>query len=260
MVWGLSGNALPAALTLTTDKPEFSRSVINRARLAGYETYWLSNQSRYAQWDFSVSTLAKQANHIDFNDAHFSGLEDDSILLEKLTRILAEPASRGKRLIVLHFFGSHMKFANRYPNEFDVFDDNDALLDSYDNSVLYTDHLQHAIIQLVGSHGGKYLFFADHGLTSPHDKQAPLKHDVRAEPSFESLKVPLLSYPKNQLGVDLGQTLSLFHFECLFVRWAGITARDMDGHQCESKLNSTTITYFDSSLQLRQQNLDTNAE
>jgi len=242
-------SAIPAALTKSTISPDLSKSVINLAKDAGYTTYWVSNHAKASVWDFSVSAIAEQADHTFFFSNDEAGEVYDIELVDKLGKIIAN--RNNKALIVLHFYGSHMSFEDRYPDEYSKFQSGNALLDQYDNSILYTDYVQEETMKLVSSNNGKYLFFSDHGLASP-DGDIPLKHDVRKKPELSSLKVPLFTFPKFNLirNVDNKQTISLYYFECIFSRWSEITSTDLtENNYCNDAVNNNRVHFIDSNLE-----------
>jgi heptose-I-phosphate ethanolaminephosphotransferase len=244
--------SIPSALTKVTQSNDLSKSIINLAKEAGYKTYWFSNQAQLSVYDFTVSAIANQADHSSFISPDQAGLEYDSALIPKLRKTLSAKASGEKLFIVLHFYGSHMEFSDRYPDEYAQFNATDSRLDDYDNSVLYTDALQAEIIDIVSEYAGQYIFFADHGLGNP-DGKIPFKHDGRNPPSLDSISVPLLVAPSdNNLSLDVTQPISLYYFECIFSSWAKITATELtQDNYCSNALNLAKITFVDSHLNTR---------
>ena len=243
-------NSLPAIFTRSDTRNGISKSIINLAKDAGYQTVWLSNQARYSDWDFSLSAIIEQSDHIFFPSSQMPGKDYDYILVDKLAALLKEVKSTKKLLVILHFYGSHMSFKKRYPPEYSVFSGSNPLLDQYDNSVLYTDYIQSEIIRIIAAHQGKYLFFSDHGLGHPEGK-IPLRHDVRETPETDSLKVPLITYPGEKL-FNTQAPISLYYFECFFSVWAGISAAELGEDYCQNKITRSEIQYIDSNLILRK--------
>lgn len=241
--WG----SVPAMLTKTEGIPNMSQSVILLANAADYETYWLSNHAQFGQWDFSISTLAQQTDHQYFSSQADGGTMHDEILVEQLAKVLAEPSK--KKVIFLHFYGSHMNFSDRYPKTFETFRSNNRRLDEYDNSVVYSDYLQAQVLELVEEAGGQYAFFSDHGLGSPNGPLS-LRHDVRTPPDIESLYVPFFFTGDVERDYPSDQPFSMFYFECFFSDWAGIKASELSEQYCSESLNQDSVTYLDANMAL----------
>lgn len=238
-------NSLPAILTKVDAYPVLSKSIVNLAKDAGYEVFWFSNHAKNSRWDFSVSAIAEQAHHTYYASTENAGSVYDVDLVAKLSEV-AERQS-GKTLVFLHFYGSHMMFEKRYPEPYRIFSSADSMLDSYDNSVRYTDFVQGEVLKVVSKKKGKYLFLADHGLGDPEGEIA-LKHDLREPPAVDSLKVPLFTFPKSDLRTQ-DFPVSLYYFECLFSRWAEIAALELaDDGYCVKALSSPEIVYIDSNM------------
>ena len=90
----------------------------------------------------------------------------DAILMKGLRqRIEASP--KHKVLIVLHTSTSHgPKYADKYPKAFEVYKPTATLINAYDNTIRYTDHLLDSLITtLQGMTDWKcaMLFISDHG-------------------------------------------------------------------------------------------------
>lgn len=245
-------SSIPTTLTGLGDKADPSQSLINLAKDAGYKTFWISNQGQFSEWDFVVSALAKQSSADFFLSEEEGGEKYDNVVIEKFKALLNEPTQvdlTGKNLFVLHFYGSHPSFIDRYPVDETYFKTgNNPLIDQYDNSVRYGDKLQREIIDTISPLNGRYVFFADHGMGEPNGSMA-LKHDVRAVPNIESLRVPLLFYPSYEPPPELGSHLSLMKFLCVFAHWANIHADQINTQNCRG---DNVINYFDVNMKLNQ--------
>jgi heptose-I-phosphate ethanolaminephosphotransferase len=248
--------SLPAVLTKSSRTPDLSKSVVNLAKDAGYITYWVSNQASAGTWDFSISSIAEQAHFSSFVSIKEGGSEYDEVLIEQLENILVNKKEKDKIFIVLHFYGSHMNFSERYPQQYNVFTE-DSVLNQYDNSILYADFIQSEIIRIVKSYGGKYLFFSDHGLGDP-DGEIPLKHDVRSDPVIDSLRVPLIFSSKNDSNISINKPVSLYYFECIFSGWSDITSTDLsDGGFCTKNLGRTeSVDFISADLSLLTESIN----
>ncbi|WP_331351945.1 phosphoethanolamine transferase [Cellvibrio sp. UBA7671] len=241
--------ALPATLTMGATTPDFSKSIINLAKDAGYKTYWLSNQGRYGATDRSVAALAHQADVEFFYKSQGFEAGFDSVLIDELNRVLARDSGVKKKLIVLHLYGSHMQFNQRYPQEFDSFKSANSLVDHYDNSILYGDFILDQVINIARKNHGEFLYFADHGLRHA-DLPNPLTHDNVDNPNLDSLHVPLIySVPS---AIKQRTVFSLFYFECLFSEWAQVTADQLAENNYCSNEDAASIHFFDVKLMLRE--------
>tara|TARA_R110000822_G_scaffold32743_11_gene93791 strand:+ start:1447 stop:3126 length:1680 start_codon:yes stop_codon:yes gene_type:complete len=101
----------------------------------------------------------------------------DEILLQRLDQVLTRET--GDQLIVLHQLGSHGPgYYRRYPPSFGRFgpecrrDDafqcaTEALVNSYDNTLLYTDHVLGELVALLEQHSASHdtamIYVSDHG-------------------------------------------------------------------------------------------------
>jgi glucan phosphoethanolaminetransferase (alkaline phosphatase superfamily) len=160
--------------------PSVEPSFLRALQQAGFRTHWISNQSSTGFFDTSVLFHAKDAEQLQFtNPASFSrrGSFDEALLLP-LDRALNQAA--GPIAIVLHTMGSHLAFENRYPTTFDRFqpsrktagetfkngrEEIEATSNTYDNTILYTDHVLSAVIDRVQATGRRaaVLYVSDHG-------------------------------------------------------------------------------------------------
>jgi glucan phosphoethanolaminetransferase (alkaline phosphatase superfamily) len=154
-------------------------SLIKAFGEAGYRTHWFSNQSPFGKFDTSIAVYAREAEDVRFfNPSTFETKANfDEILLDPLRTVLKSP---GRHLVVLHTLGSHFDYALRYPESFDRFaaedrvigDADERIVNSYDNSILYSDFFLSAVIGAVKERGGASLvaYFSDHGTDLPGGK------------------------------------------------------------------------------------------
>jgi glucan phosphoethanolaminetransferase (alkaline phosphatase superfamily) len=151
------------------------RSLISAYREAGFKTWWLSNQMSFGKFDTPVSVFADEADVRQFTN--LGGLRRhngnkggfDASLFEPLERALRDPAPR--KLVVLHTLGNHWNYSQRYPQSFDRWQPSlfgvdspaytdlrlkEAINNSYDNSILYTDWFLSELIGRLdrGDHPG----------------------------------------------------------------------------------------------------------
>lgn len=180
--WLWTRMSVPVILTRkkTANRDIFfpEKSIVSLFSEAGFDTFWLSTQSPYGFHDSPIALSASESDYIKFlNPADYksAGLYDD-VMLPYLEKIVA---SYSNKFIVLHTLGSHFNYADRYPDKFDIFKpslkDKDAslqdetrareLLNSYDNSIVFSDYVIDQVIDIVNKHNNisAVFYISDHG-------------------------------------------------------------------------------------------------
>jgi glucan phosphoethanolaminetransferase (alkaline phosphatase superfamily) len=191
--WPMSRWAVPMIVTRkpADDTESYFRepSVARVFAEAGFQTYWYSTQSAVGPFDSPISIAAFDAATVKFfNPAGFTaGDVHDDALLAPLHDAIA--SSNRDLFIVLHTMGSHEQYSLRYPREFDHFKAPVGastlaaeLTDTYDNTILFTDHVLAAVItELQQAAATTALFYvSDHGETLPHGTCVKFGHAVPA--------------------------------------------------------------------------------
>lgn len=179
--------SLEKAITFATDaEPELlytKGSIVDYFKDAGFKTFWLSNQ--YALGEEGDTAITAMAGHADetrcFNFSAMKGFESassglDGSLVAELDKRLDDPAPR--KAVFLHLIGSHSAYVNRYPASFRHFTGDPPgkprlspaakeLLNTYDDSIRYTDWVIAELVKLLRTRGrssAEYLlYFSDHG-------------------------------------------------------------------------------------------------
>lgn len=140
-------------------------SIVSAFREAGFLTSWISLQAPLGYHESPTSVHAREADHVVFLnpvDYRSSGKLDDAGLVA-LERLIEETSGQDL-FVVLHALGSHFRYSDRYPRSFAKFlpdhrknrplrlfakGDKDYLVNSYDNSILFTDHVLATAIELL---------------------------------------------------------------------------------------------------------------
>ncbi len=135
---------------------------------AGFMTYFISTQSPQGAM---IDNLACGAQRVIYAPSPCLDMQ----LCELLRQTLQQDQSP-KILFILHSYGSHFSYHQRYPREFAHFlPDDDVVIKSsnaemirnaYDNSIMYTDYFLNEIIAFLGGMEGvasAMLYCADHG-------------------------------------------------------------------------------------------------
>ncbi|MGH8213395.1 MAG: phosphoethanolamine transferase [Rhodanobacteraceae bacterium] len=183
--WPESIAAIPMILTRKPPTARWSRlwheaSILRAMQETGFDTWWISNQLPIGKYDSPISVYALEAHHLQFlrHEAWSAPGSYDGDLLQPLRDALRN--SNGDFFIVLHMMGSHQAYDLRYPDSFRRFqpvksDTNSRVplylrdRNSYDNTILYTDHVLAQIIDTLRAGGAlsALWFESDHGETLP---------------------------------------------------------------------------------------------
>lgn len=174
------------------------RSIIDAFGEAGYTTLWISDQQRNGSL---IDFFGSRADH-----AHF--LTDDKLghqdmeLCGYLRDELDSLAGR-KLFIVLHTYGSHFNYKERYSAPYAVFGpegsaeasvgNRPGLINAYDNTIVYTDAVLDSIMTTVEQtgHPAALLYLSDHGEDIFDDSRHRFLH-ASPTPTFWQLHVPML--------------------------------------------------------------------
>ena len=139
------------------------KGILAAFKEAGFHTVFISNQQPNHSF---IDFLGEQADEHYFlkkEDAS-KGNHYDEDLLKKLDEILPEADASlsghyryRKLFVVLHTYGSHFNYQERYPRSFAYFkpdsrseakpENRQDLLNAYDNTIRYTDYILHGIVE-----------------------------------------------------------------------------------------------------------------
>lgn len=177
----LTHNSVPILITRADlDNPEVSakeKSLPEAFQEAGFNTAWLSAQP---PMNNIVHILKKMNNSY----AAISGLDGgisnyDGILVEKYAQISGDDPAN-KTFTLMHTLGSHLKYDQRYPKDYERYTpavqaadgyavlsakNKEKVINAYDNTILYTSHvIAEAIRHLQKQKGIRALvYISDHG-------------------------------------------------------------------------------------------------
>ena len=182
-------------------------SIIEILNKANVNTYWLTNQNIYGEWDNMISVLATSANKlIALNHTigcNVSTQQYDEALLTPLQEILSQKTSKN-RVIFIHLMGSHSVYGSRYPKDkFSIFtkdlDPNvfgktasiNQELNRYDNTIVYNDYVVSSILKELQSLNGvsSFLYLSDHA----DDIDRDLGHS-KDRFTYEMTEIPFISW------------------------------------------------------------------
>lgn len=191
---------LSAAIVENYDTAIYThKGVLSAFNEAGYTTAFISNQARNHSF---IDHLGEEAQHVTFITA--DGREHpDSELLPVLQQRIDQ--AEGKLFVVLHTYGNHFCYRDRYPRDHAFFtpDDNtDAerynrpdLLNAYDNSIRETDLMLDSVIAMLErcQCPAAVLYLSDHGEDIFDDDRGRFLH-ASPVPTYYQIHVPMLMW------------------------------------------------------------------
>ena len=224
--------SVPMLLTAATaddhDRLYREKGILAAFREAGFYTVFLSNQQpNHSYIDF----LGSQADeHLfireaddDADAAAADGKANDVVaqtsderLLPFLNKAMAE--GHKKLFVVLHMYGSHFNYRDRYPQSRARFmpdtptdakpDNRPQLVNAYDNTILQTDYILHRIIEKLRSTGAvaAMMYTSDHGENIFDDSRRLFLH-AAPRPSEYDTDVPLLVWTSEAYGREHATTV-----------------------------------------------------
>lgn len=157
---------------------EKAYSIIEVAKAAGYRTYWISNQVKYGAYDTPIAAIASSADQeiwINGNSGYTTWTNyNDGELANKLRQIKFD--SQKNNLVIIHLMGSHTDYQERYPKKqekFSVKDKKTRRINSYDNTVFYTDAVLHQIYDIMRARDEfqGMVYCSDHGEDMQHSHE-----------------------------------------------------------------------------------------
>ncbi|MCM1520953.1 MAG: lipid A phosphoethanolamine transferase [Lachnoclostridium sp.] len=175
------------------------KSLITAFKEAGYSTAFLSNQRRNNSF---IDFFGEEADTVAFIRDDFDGdISPDSRLLGYLPRILQK--NNPRQLIVLHTYGSHFNYNDRYEESDAKFTPTDypeasaayrdRLVNAYDNTIVATDiFLSNVIWYLEQYHSiSAMMYTSDHGEDIYDDENGYFLH-ASPLPTYKQIHVPFL--------------------------------------------------------------------
>lgn len=191
---------LSAADASNYDRIYRERSIITAFREAGFHTAFFSNQKPNHSF---IDIFGMEANDWKFikNGPQGASNTPDEELLPLIAKKLSE--GHKKLFIVIHTYGSHFNYRERYPSSMAFFKPDNAteakavnrpqLINAYDNTIRQTDRLLAEIISMLGKSGAMsaMLYTSDHGENIFDDSRKLFLH-ASPVPSYYDLHVPFI--------------------------------------------------------------------
>lgn len=182
---------------------------------AGFHTAFFSNQLRNHSY---IDFLGEEANDACFiREKQPSRRPDDEQLLPYVAQELDQ--HHRKLFIVLHMYGSHFNYRDRYsranarflpdePTEAKA-ENRPQLLNAYDNTILHTDRILARLIGILRARHciSAVLYTSDHGENIFDDSRHLFLH-ASPRPSEYDTDVPLLVWTSEQFGRQYPQVVN----------------------------------------------------
>lgn len=193
---------LSAANAENFDVIYHQKSILEAFKEAGFTTIFLSNQT--PNRTFTDYFAAEADYHQNIRPASSGGIltenNYDTHMLPLLQHYI--DSLPGNLFVVMHTYGSHFNYLERYPKEFAHFLPDESteievknrrqLVNAYDNSIRYTDFFLNSLIQILDSTGScTALYYSpDHGEDMLDDNRKRFLH-ASPYPTYYQLHIPL---------------------------------------------------------------------
>lgn len=163
---------LTRADSINPELADKERSFIDIFKKCGYKTFWLANQE-------PAKTYIYFMNECD--TIIFGNINKSYYVFDKWTDNLLLPAfdsiiknRNESNLLILHTIGSHWYYNSHYTDDFQQFlpttksrittsNTKEEMINSYDNTVLYTDYFISKIIDKLEDKNAILIYLSDHG-------------------------------------------------------------------------------------------------
>lgn len=159
-------------------------TLLDVAKKAGYDTWWISNHRQLAAGNPSVDLVSSGADHTLWT-THAEGADIDLIsLLKKVPR-------NGNHFIVLHLMGSHAKYDSRIPDDWPYLSlpGADETENDYATTVDYTDY----ILKNIFNYSKENLHMTAMAYLSDHGEDMKYGHG-EGHVTWSMLHIPLFFY------------------------------------------------------------------
>lgn len=203
------------SIILSDAEAENYNSIYNKKGLifafkeAGFTTICLSNQAENGSFIeyftkeadiYQTIRTTDPATGLTFNNY-------DEALLPILEKLIED--NKGDLFIVLHTYGSHFSYMERYPEAFQKFTPDyisevskaqkEQLVNAYDNSILYTDHFLNQTIETLKKTKAAIamLYTSDHGEDLFDDDRGRFLH-ASPTPTYYQLRIPIIMWFSDQ--------------------------------------------------------------
>lgn len=206
-------------------------NIIDLANLAGFNTFWFSNQGQIGIYDSPITNIAKRTDLTIFHNQNYQQANSDLVLIEDLKTHLNRNSNN---IYFLHMIGSHADFCERTKNAIKLEDTYRKQLNNdqncYDDSILNMSIFINKVVSLLKSTSLDYeiIYFSDHGLVDIDIK--PYKtHGVGNLFQRKALEVPLIFISSSKTNSNVQNTTYFMRdFPHTFAEWLEVKAKQID--------------------------------
>jgi len=208
--------AVPQIITCATtdnfDQHFKEKSIVSIFKEAGFDTYWITDQEDEAH----IRIHELEADHIYLERqkpaANVQMQNTDMKLITVMNKVLEEPGD--KKFIIVHTWGSHFDYGERYTNDFDVFQPSlktvfarpsdfskkNVLVNSYDNSILFSDAVIDSAISIIKNMPAISVvyYISDHGENLFDDANHYSLHE-EVVPTIYTMHIPFFIWYSDSL-------------------------------------------------------------
>lgn len=184
------------------DSIYYRKSIITAFKEAGYRTAFFSAQKRNRSF---IDFFGEEADETDFISDHIpAGNTNDTLLVQRARMFIDSNRDTGKLFIVMHTYGSHFRYDDRYADTEARFQPDNCstaskehrheLINAYDNTILNVDRTLCAIIRVLSEQSDActaMIYASDHGEDIFDDDRNRFLH-ASPTPTYWQLHVPLL--------------------------------------------------------------------
>ncbi len=185
------------------------KSIVSVFKNLDFDSHWYSAQSSKEFGNGMLTAMAHEADDYFFVDKIKTSLKVgektyDETLIPYLKEVLKNDNSN---FIILHSFGSHIRFSERYPKNFSIYQPEcehlpdsckrEEIENSYDNSVLYTDYFISQVIDTIKDTNTILFYASDHGIFLGEDNIYANGNSNQTESKVH--QVPMFLYMTNSV-------------------------------------------------------------
>ncbi len=164
--------SVPCILSFMNEK-SFSlnhneKSIVSLFKKLGFATYTVQTNSGSGADDLFNNFFLESGNYIKFSRKY----DGDKEVLDAIKKIANEKNNKPK-FIIIHQYGSHYRYVDRYPKEFEKFQpacqgnfykcSKPEVVNAYDNSIYYTDYTLSEINKIFKNKNTFFVYTSDHG-------------------------------------------------------------------------------------------------